>query len=98
MTARPDAAVVAGLLRAMANPVRWRILRRLARGPCVVAGLVEVAGESQSSVSQHLQKLRGHGLVACVAHATWREYHVEPEVAAFVEAVDGACGAISGRA
>lgn len=90
MTSLPDAAWVAGLLKAVANPVRWRILRRLAQGPCVVGVLVEAGGESQSSVSQHLQKLRARGLVSCMPHATWREYRLSPGLAEFIRATDQA--------
>ena len=53
----------AGLLKAMANPVRLRVLCQLAEGEKAVGELEEVAGVSQSALSQHLALLRQRGLV-----------------------------------
>jgi DNA-binding transcriptional ArsR family regulator len=53
----------AGLLKAMANPVRLRVLCQLAEGEKSVGELEQVAGVSQSALSQHLALLRQRGLV-----------------------------------
>ena len=53
----------AGLMRALANEHRLRILCRLAGGERGVGELVDAAALSQSAVSQHLARLRRDGLV-----------------------------------
>jgi len=56
--------VVAGLLKALGNDRRLRILCELAkRGEANVTSLAEAADLSQSALSQHLGKLRDAGLV-----------------------------------
>jgi protein-tyrosine-phosphatase/DNA-binding transcriptional ArsR family regulator len=50
-------------LRLIADPVRWRLLRALARGDQRVRELVAAVGEPQNLVSYHLRQLRGGGLV-----------------------------------
>jgi ArsR family transcriptional regulator, arsenate/arsenite/antimonite-responsive transcriptional repressor / arsenate reductase (thioredoxin) len=50
-------------VRLIANPVRWRLLRELARGDQRVRELVAAVGEPQNLVSYHLRQLRGGGLV-----------------------------------
>jgi DNA-binding transcriptional ArsR family regulator len=51
------------LLRALAAPVRIRIVTELADGPRCVHELVETLGVAQPLVSQHLRVLRGAGIV-----------------------------------
>ncbi len=53
----------AGLLKAMANPVRLIVLCQLAEGEKSVGELEEFAEVSQSALSQHLALLRERGLV-----------------------------------
>jgi len=50
-------------VRLIANPVRWRLLRELARGDQRVRELVAAVGEPQNLVSYHLRRLRAGGLV-----------------------------------
>jgi protein-tyrosine-phosphatase len=50
-------------LRLTSHPVRWRLLRELARSDRRVGELCELAGERQSLVSYHLRLLRDGGLV-----------------------------------
>jgi DNA-binding transcriptional ArsR family regulator len=52
-----------GLLKAMANPVRLRVLCQLAEGEKSVGDLEQVAAVSQSALSQHHALLRQRGLV-----------------------------------
>ena len=49
--------------RALGDPTRLRILRLVAQAPLNVSELVSLVGVAQSSVSHHLGKLRGLGLV-----------------------------------
>lgn len=58
----PTAA--AELLKALANPLRLRIVRALRDGPRCVHELVDELEVSQPLVSQHLRVLRGARLVA----------------------------------
>ena len=52
------------LLRALANPIRFRIVQLLAqRTECVTGDLVEELPVSQSSVSEHLAVLKEAGIV-----------------------------------
>ena len=60
-----QAAVVAGLLREIANERRLLILCRLVEaGEMRVADMAAAVGLSQSAMSQHLARLREVGLVA----------------------------------
>lgn len=52
------------LFRALANPVRFRIVTSLAeRGECIVGDLVLELPVAQSTVSEHLRVLREAGIV-----------------------------------
>ena len=78
-----DAEHLAGLLKALADPVRLRLLVRLATSPdevCVCD--FPYVGVSQPTVSHHLKKLREAGLVESERRGTWVYYR----------AVDGALG------
>jgi DNA-binding transcriptional ArsR family regulator len=52
------------ILKAVANPLRLRILQLLAGGPLCVHDLVAATGSSQPLVSQHLRVLRGARLIS----------------------------------
>ncbi|AQR76256.1 metalloregulator ArsR/SmtB family transcription factor [Paenibacillus larvae] len=70
----------AELLKALAHPVRLCIVKGLMeKGSCNVSFMQNCLGLPQSTVSQHLQKLRALGIVA--AHRTGLEinYSVENE-------------------
>jgi predicted transcriptional regulator len=70
----------AELLKALAHPVRLCIVKGLMeKGSCNVSFMQNCLGLPQSTVSQHLQKLRTLGIVA--AHRTGLEinYSVENE-------------------
>lgn len=57
------ATEVANLLKLVANEQRLLLLCRLREGEASVTELVELCGQSQSGVSQHLAKLREGGVV-----------------------------------
>lgn len=57
------AAYAANVLKLVANEQRLLILCRLMQGEFSVGQMVELCGQSQSSVSQHLGRLREGGLV-----------------------------------
>lgn len=52
------------VVRLLADPVRWHLMRELARGDQRVRELVVATGQPQNLVSYHLRQLRGGGLVA----------------------------------
>ena len=63
-TFEANAALVASILRTLANERRLMILCKLAEwGEGSVSALSEVAGLSQSATSQHLAKMRDEALV-----------------------------------
>ncbi|HMA53196.1 MAG TPA: metalloregulator ArsR/SmtB family transcription factor [Acidobacteriota bacterium] len=60
----PALVRTAALAKALAHPVRLRILEILGgRRTCVCGGLVDLLPLAQSTVSQHLKELRGAGLI-----------------------------------
>lgn len=77
----------AEMLRAMAHPVRLCILRGLMQqGPCNVSKMQSCLGLPQSTVSQHLAKLRAAGLVAGERQTTEIIYRIKSPVVARVMA------------
>jgi ArsR family transcriptional regulator len=66
----------AEILRAMAHPLRLRLLAVLLEGPACVGELVERTGFRQPYVSQHLARLRETGLVEGIREGMTVRYHV----------------------
>lgn len=60
---RIDYQKEAEVLKALANPVRLKIVDAIRNGEICVNNLAEIAGVSQSCVSQHLSILRNIGMV-----------------------------------
>jgi protein-tyrosine-phosphatase/DNA-binding transcriptional ArsR family regulator len=54
---------VPAVVRLLAEPVRWRLMRELASGDRRVRELTAAAGQPQNLVSYHLRQLRAAGLV-----------------------------------
>jgi protein-tyrosine-phosphatase/DNA-binding transcriptional ArsR family regulator len=52
------------VVRLLADPLRWRLMRELASGDFRVRELVAAAGQPQNLVSYHLRQLRSGGLVS----------------------------------
>lgn len=59
-----NAGEAVDVLRALSNRTRLLVLCHLGRGEKSVGELNDLAGLSQSALSQHLAKLRAEGLVA----------------------------------
>lgn len=70
------ATEVAGLLKLVGNEQRLLLLCRLREGEAPVGELVELCGLSQSSVSQHLGKLREGGVVKTRREGTTIYYRI----------------------
>jgi ArsR family transcriptional regulator, arsenate/arsenite/antimonite-responsive transcriptional repressor / arsenate reductase (thioredoxin) len=59
-----QADAVPPFIRLAAHPIRWRLLRELARSDLRVGELCELVGERQSLVSYHLRQMREDGVVS----------------------------------
>ena len=87
---RPQAEQIAPLLKALADPVRLRLLSIVAShdgGEACVCDLLECFELSQPTVSHHLKVLREAGLITGERRATWVYYRVEPDVLEALAAV-----------
>ena len=83
-----DAAAeeAAGVMKALSNPGRLRILCALVPGEKSVGELEEALGASQSYVSGQLLRLRGDGLVECERDGRMVRYRLsDPRVRPVLE-------------
>ena len=58
-----EATLTANALKAMANPLRWRIICALGSDELSVGDIMKKIGTSQSNTSQHLDLLRGKNII-----------------------------------
>lgn len=81
----------AELLKALSHPIRLCIVRGLIRKQkCNVSYMQECLGLPQSTVSQHLQKLRGAGIVAAERNGLEVYYVIaDPRIEAIVNVLFG---------
>ena len=67
-------------LRALADPLRWRLLRLLHdRGETCVCELLDELGTTQSNISMHLRVLRDAGLITSQKVGKWAFYTLDQE-------------------
>lgn len=81
-----DAQRIAGVLKALADPMRLRLLSHLAAQGCdgvCSCNFTEELGISQPTVSHHMKKLVDAGLITREQRGKWAHYSVVPE--AFAE-------------
>jgi ArsR family transcriptional regulator, arsenate/arsenite/antimonite-responsive transcriptional repressor len=79
MTEIVDEADEVEVLRALAHPVRWGILARLAAEPGICAcDFTEFFAVSQPTISAHLKVLREAGLVTTQRNGTTICYSITP--------------------
>jgi DNA-binding transcriptional ArsR family regulator len=64
--------------KALADPVRWRIVQLLAAEELCGCHLVDELGIGQSLVSHHLKALREAGLVSSHRYRYWSYYRLQP--------------------
>ena len=78
---RNGAERLAGLAKALADPVRVQLVDVLRRhaGQVCVCELVPLFEISQPAVSQHLKKLKEAGIVGSERRGLWSYYYVKPE-------------------
>jgi ArsR family transcriptional regulator len=77
-----DAAELATVFKALADPARLRLLSMIAAadtGEACACDLVEPVGRSQPTVSHHLALLVDAGLVRREKRGRWAWYRVVPE-------------------
>ncbi len=67
---------VAEVLKAVAHPLRLRIVAILCRGEENVTALADRVGANQAIVSQQLRILRSHGLVAASRQGGFARYRL----------------------
>jgi ArsR family transcriptional regulator len=81
-------------LRALADPLRWRIVELLADEQLCVCHLTEELGVRQPLVSHHVKVLRDAGLVEGERFRYWTYYRLRPEaLAALAEHMSGVAAA-----
>jgi ArsR family transcriptional regulator len=80
LTQTTDEARTVQTLRALANPVRFRIVQILAqRNECVTGDLVDELPLAQSTVSEHLKVLKDAGIVQGTVDGPYRCYCLDPD-------------------
>ena len=81
----PDAAELAVLLKAAADPVRLRLLSMIgshAGGEACVCDLTAAFDLTAPTISHHLKVLRTAGLIDCERRGTWVYYWIVPAAVA----------------
>jgi ArsR family transcriptional regulator len=78
---RADAERMAGVAKALADPVRMQLVDVLRKhaGEVCVCELVPLFDLSQPTVSHHLKILREAGIVGSERRGLWAYYYVNPE-------------------
>ena len=69
-------------LRALADPLRTRIVELLAREQLCTCHLAELTGAKQTNISNHLRVLREAGVVDAQPAGRYTYYRVRPEALA----------------
>jgi len=77
-----DQRLTSDVLKALAEPLRWRIVELLVGEELCVCHIVEELGVPQPLVSHHLRILRDVGLVSTERFRYWTYYRLEPEALA----------------
>lgn len=73
-TGRDDVDASVSLLTAVADPVRWTVLRQLASSDSCVCNLQEHIPIASNLLSYHLKVLRDAGLVTTSRRGRWIDY------------------------
>lgn len=85
---------VVALTQALADPLRYAMLRELMGGPATVSELTALTGATQPNISNHLALLRARGLVRATREGRQMRYDIhDPVVAGLIEALAAAAGA-----
>ncbi|WP_341405166.1 ArsR/SmtB family transcription factor [Luteolibacter soli] len=76
------------ICRALGDPVRWRIVRLVARDALCVCELADILGMPQSSVSSHVQVIRRSGLLESEKCEKWMYFRVKAEFIKLLRVLD----------
>ena len=71
-----NTTLTANALKAMAHPMRWKILCSLGDKELSVGEIVDRTGTSQSNISQHLEQLRNKNIVVARKEANRIYYRI----------------------
>lgn len=71
-----DTELTANALKAMAHPLRWKILCTLGEKEMSVGDIVEQTGTTQSNISQHLEQLRNKNILVSRKEANRIYYRI----------------------
>jgi DNA-binding transcriptional ArsR family regulator len=71
-----DPTMTANALKAMAHPLRWKILCTLGEEELSVGDIVTHTGTSQSNISQHLEQLRNKNILTSRKEANRIYYRI----------------------
>lgn len=76
-TTSEDTTLTANALKAMAHPLRWRILCTLGTKEMSVSEIVDSIGTTQSNISQHLEQLRNKNILITRKEANRMYYRIK---------------------
>ena len=79
LTLAPDIEILVRFGRALADPIRCRILLELRKAPAYPADLADALGVSRTRLSNHLACLRDCGLVVTVPDGRRTQYELADE-------------------
>ncbi|RMI44287.1 ArsR/SmtB family transcription factor [Streptomyces triticirhizae] len=88
-------SVDADVVRALADPLRARIVALLARETLCTTHLIEETGARQTNLSNHLRVLREAGVVDTEPCGRFTYYRLRPEV---LESLAGRCAELAALA
>ncbi|GAB2481137.1 ArsR/SmtB family transcription factor [Nocardiopsis aegyptia] len=88
-------SVDADIIRALADPLRMRVVSLLAHETLCTTHLVEETGARQTNLSNHLRVLREAGLVETEPCGRYTYYRLCPEA---LESLSGALGDLAATA
>jgi ArsR family transcriptional regulator len=88
-------SVDADVMRALADPLRWKIVTLLARETLCTTHLAEETGARQTNLSNHLKVLRDAGVVDTEPCGRFTYYSLRPEV---IEALAGSFAGLAATA
>jgi ArsR family transcriptional regulator len=92
-----QAADLAGVFKALGDPVRLRLLSLIASGPggeVCVCELIDAFDLTGPTISHHLKKLRAAGIIDGTRRGTWIYYRVLPDRLALLGDVLASAGQV----
>lgn len=75
--------------KAIADPTRWRVIRLVRNEALCVCELADILEMPQSSVSSHVQIIRGAGLLESEKCEKWTYFRIRREFIGLLEMLEG---------